>query len=626
MADWKQFLSEGGKRDELIVAIHGFSSSAGNRLAAVREVTRMARPDADIFTPELPIARNRLCRRMAESLVVELVESIEQILDARKQTGGAYASITFIGHSLGAVLARKIVIVAFGEQRDRTGDCPAPFGDAFAKFREKPRDWAPLIKRLVLLAGINRGWSVSSTLDWWTSVKWSLFQFLGENLPGAPLMIFAIRRGAPFLVQTRLQWLALMDPNFGPRPNIVSVQLLGTVDDEVSPDDNVDYSVDLFGNNGSSSYFYLEVKESGHGDVIEMSPSGPKSQPKSARAERRTKFLTALNDSPEVLKGECISREDMADNLPPEPDFKVTDVVFVVHGIRDKGYWTQKVARTIKKLSSATPGSERKFKSWTSSYGYFAMLPFVVPSVRQRKVEWLMDHYAEARARYPNADFHYVGHSNGTYLAAQALKDYPAARFKRIVFAGSVVRRDYQWSTLTHPTKSNHKAPPRVEKVLNYVATADWVVALFPKGLEPWKSFNLGSAGHDGFDEASKDGPVYEVEYIVGDHGAGHQESNWEDIARFIVFGETPKLREAVVDDNQSPSEVGENLDSSHPSFSEKQSEVWRYFGRYSHRILAFLAAFVVGIGTFLLFSEAAWSAFGFFAYLLIAYLIVTRF
>ena len=247
MADWKQFLSEGGKRDELIVAIHGFSSSAGNRLAAVREVTRMARPDADIFTPELPIARNRLCRRMAESLVVELVESIEQILDARKQTGGAYASITFIGHN--AVLARKIVIVAFGEQRDRTGDCPAPFGDAFAKFREKPRDWAPLIKRLVLLAGMNCGWSVSSTLDWWTSVKWSLFQFLGENLPGAPLMIFADWRGAPFLSQTRLQWLALMDPNFGPRPNIVSVQLLGTVDDEVSPDDNVDYSVDLLANN-----------------------------------------------------------------------------------------------------------------------------------------------------------------------------------------------------------------------------------------------------------------------------------------------------------------------------------------------------------------------------------------
>jgi predicted esterase len=155
MADWKRFLSEGRKRDELIVAIHGFSS-AGNRLAGVREVARMARPDADIFTPELPVAKNRLCRRTAESLVVELIESIEQILDARRQAGGEYASITLIGHSLGAVLVRKIVIVAFGEQRHRTGDCPAPFGDAFAKFRERPRAWAPLIKRLVLLAGMNR--------------------------------------------------------------------------------------------------------------------------------------------------------------------------------------------------------------------------------------------------------------------------------------------------------------------------------------------------------------------------------------------------------------------------------------------------------------------------------------
>jgi hypothetical protein len=310
MAEWKQFLSEGGKRDELIVAIHGFTSSA-NRLEAVREVTRTARPDADIFVPELPVARNRLCRRTAESLVVELIESIEQILNARREAGGEYGSITIIGHSLGAVLARKIVIVAFGEQRHRTGDCPAPFEDAFEEFCEKRRDWAPLIKRLVLLAGMNRGWSVSSTLDWWTSVKWSLFQFLGENLPGQTPTVFAIRRGAPFLVQTRLHRPALIDPNYGSRPDIVCVQLVGTVDDEVSPDDNVDYSIDLFGNGERSSYFYLEVKESGHTDVILMSPTGPSSQPKSARAERRAKFLTALTANRELLKKECISREEM---------------------------------------------------------------------------------------------------------------------------------------------------------------------------------------------------------------------------------------------------------------------------------------------------------------------------
>jgi pimeloyl-ACP methyl ester carboxylesterase len=621
MSDWEKFTSLGGKRKELIVAIHGYSS-AGNRLASVREVIRTAWPDADIFAPELPFARHKLCRRPADDFVAELIENIQQIVDARKRVGGEYASITLVGHSFGAVLARKIVVLAFGEQRNDAGECPAPFGDVFAKFREEPRDWAPLIKRVILLAGMNRGWSVSSTLDWWTSVQWSLFQFIGENLPGNAPTIFAIRRGAPFLIQTRLQWLALMDPKYGPRPEIVTVQLLGTVDDSVSPSDNVDYSVDLFGE-GGQSYFYLEVEESGHANVIEMSANGPPSESEFARKKRREKFLIALDAGTEALKAECIAREDMADILPPESDPEVTDVVFVVHGIRDKGYWTQKVARTIKRLSTKTFEKKRKFASWTSSYGYFAMLPFVFPSVRQRKVEWLMDQYAEARARYPNADFHYVGHSNGTYLAAQALQDYPAVRFKRIVFAGSVVRTDYRWSSVTEKTKSNTGASPRVEQVLNYVATADWVVALFPKGLQPWRWFNLGSAGHDGFDEATEDGPVYQVEYIIGDHGAGHQESNWEDIARFIVLGAIPRFRELESDSDQRHSD--ENPDD-HPPFSRSPSGFIHWIGKHSHRILAISATAIIGFGALLFISEAAWSAFGFFVFLLFIYLTVTRF
>jgi len=133
----------------------------------------------------------------------------------------------------------------------------------------------------------------------------------------------------------------------------------------------------------------------------------------------------------------------MADSLPPKPNRDVTDVVFVIHGIRDKEFWTQKIARRIK--IEAVELETRIFASRTETYGYFAMLPFMSRIVRQRKVEWLMDRYAEARACYPRAVFHYVGHSNGTYLAAQALRDYPAARFTNIVFAGSVVRRDYDW-------------------------------------------------------------------------------------------------------------------------------------------------------------------------------------
>lgn len=149
-----------------------------------------------------------------------------------------------------------------------------------------------------------------------------------------------------------------------------------------------------------------------------------------------------------------------------------------------------------------------------------------------------MDMYVGARARYPKAEFSYVGHSNGTYLVARALQDYPAARFRNVLFAGSVVRRDYDWDKFF---KAN-----RVSKVLNMVATKDWVVALFPMGLEPMRQiFDLGGAGSGGFDQAAL-GRVPEVpnlkqvRYVKGAHSAGLVETQWPHIANFIVNGALP--------------------------------------------------------------------------------------
>jgi pimeloyl-ACP methyl ester carboxylesterase len=415
---------------------------------------------------------------------------------------------------------------------------------------------------------MNRGWTTSSALDWLTSLNWSVSQTIGELLLAGKPTIFALRRGAPFLVNTRLQWLAMMDPNYGSRPKLIVTQLLGSNDDNVSPDDNVDYSVDVPYSNEQQAYHYIEVPMSGHGNVVDMADKGGATGD-DAREKRREVYLTALLSDRAKLAAKSVKREHMADSLPQPPDMDVTDVVFVVHGIRDKGYWTQKIARTIKR--HAQPGT--KFESWTESYGYFAMLPFVLPSVRQRKVEWLMDRYVEARARYPRARFHYVGHSNGTYLCAQALKDYRAARFERIVFAGSVVRKDYNWMELIEPPHGS----PRVRKVLNYVATNDWVVAMLPNSVQRWPGFKLGSAGHDGFLQASANGPVHQVSYIVGGHSVGHEEANWENIARFIVDGAIPRYEE--------------------PLFSHKPSRIWRTFGALSTPtvMLALLAVFGLG-------------------------------
>lgn len=250
----------------------------------------------------------------------------------------------------------------------------------------------------------------------------------------------------------------------------------------------------------------------------------------------------ALSQSPRDLADIKIDPEHMSDTPALQPDNKATHVVFVIHGIRDHGFWTQKIARGIKKEAekeNADSGADHHFRSFTGSYGYFAMIPFVLPWIRRWKSEWLMDHYVEACARYPKADISFVGHSNGTYLLARALADYPAAHFKRVVLAGSVIRRDFNWAKWLR--RESDSRPPRVTEVWNYVATRDWVVAIFSKAFQPFGFFDLGSAGHDGFDQHRGNAgprPLHESHYVEGSHSAALTETQWDDIARFIVKGE----------------------------------------------------------------------------------------
>ena len=108
-----------------------------------------------------------------------------------------------------------------------------------------------------------------------------------------------------------------------------------------------------------------------------MGTDGAVGEDAKRRSQRRKKFIEALSASRKDILNSSIPRSHMSDNLPPEPNEKVKNLVFVIHGIGDKGFWTQKIARTIKKHAPR----EEQFKSWTESYGYFAMLPFVFPAV-----------------------------------------------------------------------------------------------------------------------------------------------------------------------------------------------------------------------------------------------------
>lgn len=528
-----------GKGDALYVLIHGYASSAENMSSLVELVNEMDEPS--ILIPQY--ASSPLSRVDPNIIVRDILRFID-----KQDADMNFKTMTLVGHSLGALLARKIYVCSQGEKQE------AYFEQPLKEFM-LPRKWSGRVHNIVLLAGLNRGWQISekmslNNLFLFRPAEW-LYSLLMpfEKWIGKPL-IFSIRRGAPFITQLRLQWLAMKHSK---EPIEIRVtQLLGSIDDLVSPEDNIDLVT-------GSDFIYRDVPSTNHTNILDVYGT-------SEEAKKRAElFRKAISAADPTDKGDAIGDVEL---IKPRKD--VTDVVFVIHGIRDFGYWTQKLARKIQRLAKK---KQMVLRTETSTYGYFPMLPFILPSHRRWKVEWLMDQYTENKALYPEAVFHYVGHSNGTYLLAKALEEYPACRFKHVVFAGSVVRRNYPWKMVYDKDQ--------VRAVLNFVATGDWVVALFPKLFEvlrlpPWIPYiqDLGSAGHDGFvihtndttrgrsvsssenkrsnpnqyffkDEATN---LTEVRYIVGDHGAALREENWDAIAEFIVNGEiqesnlTPKL------------------------------------------------------------------------------------
>ncbi len=468
--------------DTLVVLCHGYTLDPSS-LQTVADVVRNLIPSSDILGPDLHV-KNPFCTTNPDRVVEALTTRIELAWKER----GEYQRVILVGHSFGALIARK----------------------AYAEGLLSGAVWAQRVERIILLAAMNRGWEFSHHLTIPTFLAWKVGSAIGriQEYCGRKPLIFSIRRGGRFITGLQLLWLKMEQEGFsrGERP-ATTIQLLGSTDDIVAPEDNVDLVT-------GGNFVYLDVPHSAHADIVEMDDS-------TFGKGRRAVFSEALVEDSESLRRRSIHP---ADSMGEAPRFDVTDVVFVLHGIRDVGYWTHKIARMVQREGAS---ANRIFATVTASYGYFPMLPFLLPSRRRQKVQWLVDQYVAAKARYPRAEFSFVGHSHGTYLLARALQDYSDLSFKRVVFAGSVVLCQYPW-----PQQISRG---RVSEILNYVADADWVVAFFPKLFQLLRLQDLGAAGHDGF--YSSDPSLLQVEYLRGQHSAALIEDNWRAIAHYIVHG-----------------------------------------------------------------------------------------
>ena len=488
-----------GKSDTLVVMLHAFNGKPCD-LNKVKGVIAGDKnyTNAHFLIPKLPF--NTFSLENPTKIAHELIVEIDRLWDKHR-----YKHIVLVGHSMGALFARKLYVLAAGQKGG------ANFEKEFLDYSEtylKPREWAINVDRIILLAGMNNGWSISHHMGIIRVIEFEFGTALGQLLEWvhstAPI-IFSIRNGSEFITELRLQWISMKkhiaDKCLGNKcvGDALTAQLLGTEDDLVPPSDNIDLVT-------GADFKYIEVPFSGHENVIKMDNS-------EKGKGRKDALLQAL----EIQKSNYVESEEV----------EVTDLVFVVHGIRDEGYWTEKIAKRVKDKGME---ENRVFETIYSSYGYFPMLGFLRPGARDEKVQWFMNNYVVAKEKYPKAKFHFVGHSHGTYLLAKAIEKYDSITFDHILFAGSVVRTGYEWRKFV-----NQK---RVKKLVNFTATSDWVVGWFPNTLEILHLQDLGSAGHYGFKDATeKDEILRNINYVVGGHSAAIDEKMWDYIANFIVSG-----------------------------------------------------------------------------------------
>lgn len=467
-----------GESKQLVLLVHAFNRSS-NAMRGVRDAVESAFPHADILAPDYPSSP------LSNNDPMVITESLVDILDETTEAHN-YDSIVLVGHSLGALLVRKAYVLGLGFAED-----------SGAGLHGRQKNWASKVTRIVLMAGVNRGWSLSPKAKHLGWGKWALLRLATRfaRIIRRGRLIQRVSRGSPFVSNLRIQWIKAARANNVRTP--LTVQLLGTIDDVVGAEDNTDV-------NCAVNFRFLRVPETGHADAVDFSGE--------IGNRRKQLFLKALTEPD--LEGDLFE--------PVEQDPAVEHVVFIMHGIRDRGFWTQEIARRVHALAK---GRGESYKVIRAGYGYFPMLRFLLLAERQKNVRWFMDEYTEALARYPGAKFGFIGHSNGTYILASALQLYKACQFERVAFAGSVVQTRFPWDELIR----RHS----VSGVQNYVATSDGIVGVFPGFYELVGLSDLGSAGHNGFSD--NDAKQNQVTFVRGGHAAALHPDVHHSLVSFVI-------------------------------------------------------------------------------------------
>ncbi|WP_406229582.1 esterase/lipase family protein [Nocardia sp. NBC_01009] len=390
--------------------------------------------------------------------------------------------IVLIGHSMGGVMLRYAYL------------------QALCGLDGSSLRWAQAVTRIVLLAAPNRGLDINRQ-PWWR--RWPLKLF-------APLlrMFTAIEliTGSPFITNLRIQWIREVAALAGKAPMVVQVR--GRNDAAVRSEDSRDLEALPTG-------VQRALPLATHADII-ATDNVREDYP----GQRYDMLRWAITESVEPTSPSSVPADEAAK----------TSIVFALHGIRSgNGEWPAD-------LETQLATGDNDMMVVTPSYGRVSAYDFALPLTRRRNLRWFADQYSFYLARHPGKPFHFVGHSNGTYLFGQSLKQIPALRFQHVLLAGSVLPRDFDWVRCADRGQ--------VRSFVNVCASQDKPVGWLCSALRGLGMRDVGVGGFTGFDAVPPG--ARQVRYIKGGHGAALVAARLSGVAGFVRTGQIPGEIELV--------------------------------------------------------------------------------
>jgi len=474
-------------------------------------------------------SRCPLTRESPYDLALELTAVVRKWVDLRAGLQ-PYEKVVLVGYSAGSLLIRKAL--AWG--LDELQDFPRP--GLAAQYRW---DWAfpggsheTKLDRLILIAGMNRGWSLQGQpkhmklREYWS---YRALVLLGRTRLVANL-IMMLERGTPFVVDLRLQWLRLGARGVLP----LTIQLLGGLEDLVSENDNLDAGV-------IGGFAVISVPKTRH---YEMNLFKDTDDPEAGILRANLLREALAGDKAELLRRRGYQTPaKFANRRPPSA------IVLIAHGIRSTADWSGR-------LKNALETRDRSLWVGHAGYGHLSILGFMIFPIRRRHVRWLADRLTErslealavmapserdeaiaSQAAATNVvPVHFIGHSNGTWLAAQLMKTYRAANFQRVALCESPVHRLFPWRRFHDDG--------RFTRLRNERAASDYAVGLAAYFFSEVAGFlriptDVGDGGRVGFQDPPQHGYI-DTAYLPGGHSAGTEPGNDPYLIDYICGNDAP--------------------------------------------------------------------------------------